>query len=243
MEKPPTPSSAEAGGAHHGTPATGPTTAKASKRGYSDMSSSNQKLEAVYDTQGAAQEDVQLSKASKNKVLIRGFYSGDARQEGDLGELAFCSNFYLRGYTTADGTHFETSEHHFQYLKAQHLGKREVMAKILKEQRPHSAKYLGGKQSMPLTPAEQAKWNLVAVDAMREVIKCKFNPHNNWEMAAKLVGTGDAKLEEWSGLFKGQYKDRKWGTGASAEGGTGENWLGKILMEVRDMLNKYMAEM
>ena len=61
--------------------------------------------------------------------------------------------------------------------------------------------------------------------------------------ANKLVDTGDAKLEEWSGLFRGMHKDRKWGTGASAEGGTGENWLGKILMEIRDTLNKYMAEM
>ena len=58
---------------------------------------------------------------------------------------------------------------------------------------------------------------------MREVVDLKVKSDPGF--AQKLKDTGDADLEEASPY------DSFWGTGKK---GDGENWLGKVLMEVRD---------
>ena len=51
----------------------------------------------------------------------------------------------------------------------------------------------------------------------------------NSDLAARLLATGDAEIIEDSPY------DAHWGTGCD---GAGENWAGRIIMEVRDFLRK-----
>jgi len=61
---------------------------------------------------------------------------------------------------------------------------------------------------------------------MREILTERFKVGTT--LAQQLIATGNAKLEEgnWWG-------DTFWGTC----NGKGQNWLGKILMEIRNQLN------
>jgi len=58
---------------------------------------------------------------------------------------------------------------------------------------------------------------------MREAVRAKFTRHP--ELAAVLLGTGDAVLVEHT------VNDNYWGDGGD---GSGQNWLGRILMEMRE---------
>jgi ribA/ribD-fused uncharacterized protein len=72
----------------------------------------------------------------------------------------------------------------------------------------------------------RADWNDVRVDVMRKVLRMKFA--HGTELAERLLGTGDAELVEGN-----WWKDRFWGVCE----GTGENWLGRLLMERRAELH------
>jgi ribA/ribD-fused uncharacterized protein len=71
----------------------------------------------------------------------------------------------------------------------------------------------------------RSDWDAVKVDFMRAGILAKFQTFD--DLAAKLLATGDATIEDES------PEDDFWGIGVS---GTGANWRGKLLMEVRDLL-------
>jgi ribA/ribD-fused uncharacterized protein len=60
---------------------------------------------------------------------------------------------------------------------------------------------------------------------MRKGLKAKFTSHA--DLKEKLLSTGDALIEEES------PSDSFWGIGAD---GKGENWSGKLLMELRAAL-------
>jgi len=87
---------------------------------------------------------------------------------------------------------------------------------------PDSAKQLS------LTkPYDAAAWGARRERTMREVVWAKFS--QNPELAKKLLATGERYLEEtnwWGDQFWGVYQ------------GTGNNLLGKILMDVRMRLAK-----
>ena len=70
-------------------------------------------------------------------------------------------------------------------------------------------------------------WEKVKVELMRQIVRAKFNQHP--ELAAQLLATGDAYLEEGN-----DWGDRTWGT----VGGKGRNLLGQILMEIREELKQ-----
>ena len=68
-------------------------------------------------------------------------------------------------------------------------------------------------------------WDQNKLDIMRELLKQKFT-HDS-EFGMRLIATGDAKLvENTSHPF--------WGIGKYNQG---ENWLGRLLMEIRDDLS------
>ena len=62
---------------------------------------------------------------------------------------------------------------------------------------------------------------------MRNVLLTKFGQHP--DLADKLLATGDALLIEDS------KTDAYWGIGKK---GNGQNWLGKCLMDIREMVRK-----
>ena len=60
---------------------------------------------------------------------------------------------------------------------------------------------------------------------MRKAIRAKFTQHE--DLKEKLLNTGNAKLVEHT------RNDHFWGDGLD---GSGKNWLGKLLMELRESL-------
>ena len=68
-------------------------------------------------------------------------------------------------------------------------------------------------------------WDDIRDDVMRWVVLVKFSAHT--DCMATLMGTGGAELVEHT------TRDSYWGDGGD---GSGKNMLGKILMEVRDVL-------
>ena len=84
---------------------------------------------------------------------------------------------------------------------------------------PGAAKRAG--RTLTLLP----NWNTLKVDAMRLVLRLKFQQHPR--LASQLRDTGSALLIEDSPF------DRFWGTGRD---GTGQNMLGTLLMELRERL-------
>jgi ribA/ribD-fused uncharacterized protein len=80
---------------------------------------------------------------------------------------------------------------------------------------------LGRSRSVPI----RNDWEKVKLDVMRVAVRTKFSVHT--ELIALLLDTGDEELIEAA------PNDAFWGCGADE---TGQNWLGRILMEVRQEL-------
>ena len=70
-------------------------------------------------------------------------------------------------------------------------------------------------------------WEEVKLDIMRKALMAKFIQHP--ELRNKLIGTGHRDLIEHSPY------DSFWGDGGD---GSGKNWLGKLLVEIRDKICK-----
>lgn len=117
----------------------------------------------------------------------------------------FLSNFYQHNGWTV--------EHYYQAAKTDDPV---WMAKILKAPTPAAAKKLG--RLAPIRP----NWENEKLTIMRILIKMKFRDP---QLQNQLLATGDAYLIEgnWWG-------DRYWGQCQ----GTGQNWLGILLMNERD---------
>jgi N-glycosidase YbiA len=127
------------------------------------------------------------------------------------------SNFAAFPFTL-DGKQWPTSEHYFQAQKFKDETYRE---KIRKANSPMIAARLGRSRKVPI----RREWESVKVQVMRSAVSAKIAAHN--ELQKLLLSTGDEKLIEAAD------GDDFWGCGAS---GHGQNWLGRILMEVRASL-------
>ena len=116
---------------------------------------------------------------------------------------------------TLDGERWPTSEHYFQAQKFDDPAYRQ---KIRKANSPMLAARLGRDRKQKL----RRDWESVKVGIMRVAVLAKFTQHD--ELRTLLLSTGDAKLVEHT------ENDDYWGDGGD---GRGQNWLGRILMEVR----------
>jgi ribA/ribD-fused uncharacterized protein len=126
------------------------------------------------------------------------------------------SNFYK---TTIyyEGEKYASVEHAYQAYKTLDHDTRKMIREATS---PGAAKKLG--QSVTVRP----DWESVKVNIMRDLVRRKFeNPF----MTPLLLATGDALLVEgnWWG-------DTFWGVC----NGVGQNWLGCILMDVREEFQK-----
>ena len=118
------------------------------------------------------------------------------------------------------GKRWPTTEHYFQAQKFAGT-KHEDEVRMCKTAR--EAANLGRSRKLPL----RRDWESVKLQIMREAVRAKFTQHP--ELTAVLLGTGDAVLVEHT------VNDDYWGDGGD---GSGQNWLGRILMEVRDELRQ-----
>lgn len=127
------------------------------------------------------------------------------------GAYSFLSNF-SKSPIELDGELYATVEHAFQAAKTDVASERE---KIRNLANPNWAKKAGMK--VTLRPG----WDEKRVPVMRALLVKKFS---TMKLAEKLIATGDRPL------FEGNWwGDVYWGT----VGGSGENILGKLLMEIR----------
>lgn len=101
-------------------------------------------------------------------------------------------------------------------------------AKLEKEE--DRSRFVGLSQGSAKSEGRRVKlrsdWEAVKTAAMLEVVTAKFSQNPN--LLNYLLSTGQACLEE-----RNYWNDRVWGTNLHGEG---QNRLGKILMEVRNLL-------
>lgn len=138
------------------------------------------------------------------------------------GEYSFLSNFYNAPFML-DGHSWPTVEHGYQAFKTLLPSRRE---KIRQAKNPSIAKRMGRESS------QRPDWGSIKIQTMRLLVLLKFC--SNKELMDKLLNTGNLEIVE-----KNYWGDKFWGTCE----GEGENWLGKILMEVREKLRLITKEM
>jgi len=125
------------------------------------------------------------------------------------------SNFWLCdvGY---EGWVYKSSEHAYQAAKSI---KPNVRLMIANCETPGQARRMARTLPLPVN------WAEVRIKIMTQIVRTKFLM--NHDLLKALIETGNENLVEnnvWKDSFWGVYK------------GKGENWLGKILMGIRDEL-------
>lgn len=137
------------------------------------------------------------------------------------GDFAFLSNFYPSTFRY-EGHMYPTVEHAYATYKTLVESERNI---IRRARTPGEAKKLG--RSVTL----RKDWDSIKVDVMRRFVKLKFE---NPLLREMLIATGDAELVEGN-----YWNDKFWGVCR----GEGQNWLGRILEEVRtEILAEIEAE-
>jgi hypothetical protein len=126
----------------------------------------------------------------------------------------FLSNFFEHSITW-EGITYPSVEHAYQAAKSKDVAEKTKIALL---STPGQAKRVG--RAVQLRP----DWEHVKIGIMLELVRLKFSDPI---LKKKLLDTGDEELVE--GNF---WHDFFWGVCD----GTGLNWLGKILMEVRGEL-------
>ncbi len=129
------------------------------------------------------------------------------------------SNFSRHGFEL-DGFWWKTSEHYFQ---AQKFVTTDSIwfEKIRAAKSPKEAAKMGRSRSHPL----RQDWEEVKDSLMKKAVLKKFQTHE--DIRNTLLATEDKLILENSPI------DYYWGCGKD---GSGQNKLGKILMEVREIL-------
>jgi N-glycosidase YbiA len=131
------------------------------------------------------------------------------------GQYRFLSNFWP-ATVEYEGIVYPDVEHAYQSAKTLDMNQRRRIAAL---PTPAEAKRAG--EALPL----RADWLQIKYQVMLVCVRYKFTHHP--ELAEKLLATGDAYLQEGN-----YWGDRIWGVYQ----GQGTNWLGKILMRVRNEL-------
>lgn len=132
------------------------------------------------------------------------------------GAYRFLSNFWP-SVVNFDGQQYQSVEHAFQAAKTTNLKEREF---IRSQPTPGKAKQAG--RSVTL----RSDWEKIKIDVMRNLLIEKFN---QYPLKQLLLSTGDEELVEgnnWGDVFWGVCN------------GAGENHLGKLLMEIRNILKE-----
>lgn len=138
-------------------------------------------------------------------------------------EHGYMSNF-ARHKIDIFGRVWMTSEHAYQAQKFEGMNQEDYDA-VFNAHNPMAAAIVGRDVNRPF----RSDWDQIKVDVMRFVVMHKFL--QNDDIREKLLSTGDDVLVE----HDTKRKDMFWGDGGD---GSGKNWLGVILMEVREILRE-----
>lgn len=147
-----------------------------------------------------------------------------------VGPYRFLSNFWP-AEVDLEGEIYPTVEHAYQaakvpyaatyqvYLTNWGYGERRWRERIRKVGSASQARRIGKLASLPV----RSYWEVSRMSVMRVLLKQKFAPGR--PERAQLLETGDALLVEGN-----TWGDTFWGIC----GDEGENWLGRLLMEIRE---------
>ncbi len=141
------------------------------------------------------------------------------------------SNWYPSRFVV-DGVTFNCGEQWMMWSKARFFDDQGVMEAILREQTPRGQKALGRK----VAEYDDAAWKAVARDLVYRGLLEKFR--QNPDLKKALLATGADTIVEAS------PKDFLWGIGLDKEDPRatrpeewpGCNWLGEVLMRVRETI-------
>lgn len=133
------------------------------------------------------------------------------------GKYRWLSNFWPAP-VTYDGVLYSSVEH--AYVASKTLDKRE-RNKVFLFETPGQVKRFGRRLKI------REDWEDVKLDIMEDLVTQKFHDP---ELRQNLLDTRDAELIEGN-----NWNDTYWGVCR----GVGSNHLGKILMKVRERINKY----
>lgn len=136
------------------------------------------------------------------------------------GEYFWLSNFYPSNVAW-QGEIYPTVEHAFQAAKTlDYDERRAVQFATTAAQAKHTGRHV----------TLRADWEEIKYEVMYRLLCEKFRDP---ELRAKLVATGDAPLIEGN-----TWNDKTWGCVLFRGEWIGKNWLGKLLMRVREEINK-----
>lgn len=128
----------------------------------------------------------------------------------------WASNFE-RAKQIIDDIEYDSNEHYYQSQKAKD-------PKVRTWIREAPSAWLAMKAGRSLRPKEMVEhWHLLKIIVMRTGLLAKFL--QNPKLGKKLIETGNASIHEDS------TTDMFWGV-------KGDDWLGKLLMEVREIIKK-----
>ena len=130
------------------------------------------------------------------------------------GKYMFMSNMFNCNIEWK-GEVYKSSETIYQMEKCE----KEEDKKAFRMLNGYEAKRLGRRVNM------RSDWNDIKVDVMRDILSCKFDSN----LYNKLLEVEEDIVED------NHWGDRFWGVC----NGTGENMLGKLLMELRDERNTW----
>lgn len=138
-------------------------------------------------------------------------------------DFRWLSNFWISPVFIAGNTYL-TTEHFYQANKCENQNE---FAEIIELETPGQAKRAGTKVTI------RHDWDNIKLSIMTIASFSKFA--QNLELAEKLIETGEEELVELN-----HWHDNFWGvcTCDNCENITGENNLGKILMNVRAHLQE-----
>lgn len=133
-----------------------------------------------------------------------------------------------------DGITYNCCEQWMMAEKARLFGDATALEKIILEKSPKKQQAFG----QLVTPFDEDKWSTVARDVVFKGNLAKFTQHQDLKL--ELLQTGDMILAEAS------PSDLRWGIGLSASNPKaknrslwrGSNWLGEILMRVRQKIRQ-----
>jgi ribA/ribD-fused uncharacterized protein len=166
----------------------------------------------------ADNRDRQVTAEEFRRLMTGGGEAAPKATPAFRGERAFLSNFHPAP-VTLDGEMYPTVEHAFVASRTTDPALRE---RIRQAPTPADAKRIGREVGLRRTATD--------LDTMRDLINQKFT--SDPDLRRQLLATGDEDLIEHN-----TWGDRYWGM----VGGTGENHLGRILMETRARLKQERA--
>jgi N-glycosidase YbiA len=152
----------------------------------------------------------------------------------DRPDFGFLSNFHIAP-VEIEGTIWPHSEAFYQSRKSENP---EYHARILQHEKASWSKYVGDSRTGDSEIAAQSwfrtrpedlrtDWDQIKIEVMRVALRAKFMQHEHLRLS--LIATCNAVIIEDSA------SDYFWGSGAD---GSGENWLGRLLMELRELCDR-----